>query len=97
MYWITPYFFCISPWNQELQSFQYDANDYKGLPFDFYGGYIGYIGYVADLCYILEFSCIMKTTFTYIYSCALYTKLIRIKVVNTSLDINKIFKCENLN
>lgn len=44
--------FCISPWNQELQSFQYDANDYKGLPFDFYGGYIGYIGYVADLCVI---------------------------------------------
>lgn len=39
----------------------------------------------------------METTFTYIYNCALYTKLIRIKVVNTSLDINKIFKCENLN
>ncbi|KAG8390640.1 hypothetical protein BUALT_Bualt01G0104700 [Buddleja alternifolia] len=31
--------------NQELQSICYDATDYEGLPFDFYGGYIGYIGY----------------------------------------------------
>ncbi|KAK6144789.1 hypothetical protein DH2020_021609 [Rehmannia glutinosa] len=31
--------------NQELQSFHYDAADYEGLPFDFYGGFIGYIGY----------------------------------------------------
>ncbi|KAL3650031.1 hypothetical protein CASFOL_006434 [Castilleja foliolosa] len=31
--------------NQELQSFRYDAADYEGLPFGFYGGYIGYIGY----------------------------------------------------
>ncbi|XP_010273552.1 PREDICTED: aminodeoxychorismate synthase, chloroplastic isoform X2 [Nelumbo nucifera] len=31
--------------NKELQSFCYDKEDYKGLPFDFCGGYIGFIGY----------------------------------------------------
>lgn len=34
---------------QELESFCYDAADFEGLPFDFYGGYIGYIGYVSYL------------------------------------------------
>ncbi|XP_039117159.1 probable aminodeoxychorismate synthase, chloroplastic [Dioscorea cayenensis subsp. rotundata] len=31
--------------DKELQSFQYDKEDYAGLPFDFCGGYIGFIGY----------------------------------------------------
>ncbi|ONK69521.1 uncharacterized protein A4U43_C05F23850 [Asparagus officinalis] len=32
--------------NKELQSFCYDKEDYEGLPFDFFGGFIGYFGFL---------------------------------------------------
>ncbi|XP_047334370.1 aminodeoxychorismate synthase, chloroplastic [Impatiens glandulifera] len=35
--------------NKELQSISFEASDYEGLPFNFYGGYIGYIGYDLKL------------------------------------------------
>ncbi|KAL6603247.1 hypothetical protein ACP70R_043608 [Stipagrostis hirtigluma subsp. patula] len=31
--------------NKEIQSIQYNEQDYEGLPFDFHGGFVGYLGY----------------------------------------------------
>uniref|UniRef100_A0A1D1XJA7 aminodeoxychorismate synthase n=2 Tax=Anthurium amnicola TaxID=1678845 RepID=A0A1D1XJA7_9ARAE len=31
--------------DKELRSFHYDKEDYRGLPFDFCGGFVGFIGY----------------------------------------------------
>ena len=42
---------------QELESICYDAADFDGLPFDFYGGYIGYIGYASHL-----YMCFLNTS-----------------------------------
>ncbi|KAJ3698689.1 hypothetical protein LUZ61_002394 [Rhynchospora tenuis] len=31
--------------DKEIQSFQYDEQDFEGLPFDFFGGFVGFLGY----------------------------------------------------
>ncbi|KAF3325578.1 aminodeoxychorismate synthase [Carex littledalei] len=31
--------------DKEIQSFKYDEQDFKGLPFEFFGGFVGFLGY----------------------------------------------------